>query len=329
MDEQNNKLLNQAKRLLSNITGLNRTDVLFECYVALLINMQKNVNEDETLKYIHILPTDSPKRSYRHDIITDEKYPQINKYDYLEIRNSRNSLTDYLPEAFFAIPYKDENSDIEEHIQSAKTFFRPLEIEYNTIRVKKELKETELLRNYHELLTHFWNGEIAADSDNKAKFPIETAEDKRFLNTLHLIPLFIGDERKTTKMIEYVLDKKVTLKFNIEEKTALPNEHSACISSDTKKQYMLGDNLYLNSVIYHYTQICTVAISDIPKKEMYSYLNDEVEIIRRIKDYYFPLDIEVRFAYKMLENKAGKATLFKVELDEREGEGLLGYSTRL
>jgi len=333
------------KSLLDTISIKLETDILVECFAGMVADSDA-YEENE----IHILPTNNFRRNYRNDItelkqllVEDEK----NDYEeerILNIHTSRTGILDYLPEAFFEQkPFKLKNETIEqwqrrlddywkklpEKTESAQRFFRPLEIEYNKIRIRRERNEVDLLRDNNPLLVKIWK-----------EFATDTLTQKRFVSTLHLLTYVVGDEYKTKYLIEYVLGKKITLEFGVREKTELPNDLKPTIGS---KGMALGFSSNIGSDIYEYAQTCTFTVMDLGKREFFEYQDAETvpgKLLTTIEKYYFPLDVEVNFSFKISTAPQRKTrtdgTVYEVPIDQfylnddpKSGEGCLGFSTRL
>ncbi len=331
--------------LLKTISVKLETDILFECFAGLVADGQSYTTEN-----IHILPTENFRRSYRNDIakikellIEDEQ----NNYEeelILEIETSRNSILDYLPEAFFEqkpFKLKDETKEqwerrmqiywetLPKRVQSAGIFFRPLEVEYNKVRVSRERNEVDLLRDKNPLLEKIWR-----------QFPIDTPAQRRFVSTLHLLTYVVGDEQKTKYLIQYVLAKEIDLEFGIREKTELPDDLKPAVG---KAGIALGFNTNVGSDIYEYATTCTFTVMELGKREFFEYQDAKTipgKLLATIEKYYFPLDVEVNFNYEISTKPQIKTrtdgTQYEVSIDQfylnddpKEGEGCLGFSTRL
>jgi len=333
------------QKLLDTISIKLETDILFECFAGMVADSEA-YEENE----IHILPTHNFRRNYRNDIIKlkhllieDEK----NDYEeerILNIETSRTGILDYLPEAFFEQkPFKLKDESIEkwqkrlddywkklpEKTESAQRFFRPLEIEYNKIRIRRERSEINLLRDNNPLLEKIWR-----------QFPIDTLPQRRFVSTLHLLTYVVGNEYKTKYLIEYVLGKKITLEFGVREKTELPGDLKPTIGS---KGMALGFSSNIGSDIYEYAQTCTFTVMDLQKREFFEYQDAETvpgKLLATLEKYYFPLDVEVNFNFQISTAPQRKTrpdgTAYEVPIDQfylnddsKSGEGCLGFSTRL
>ena len=246
----------EAKLLLETIAIKLETDILFECFAGLLVN-GKVFEEDD----IHVLPASNFKRNYRNDITEIEKQETAEER-LIKLISSRNSILNYLPESFYVNPDDDQGAGKEtskykktekretsrkafqKKLDSARNFFKPLEVEYNKVRIRRELDEVSLLEDYNPLLRELWKG-----------FPVNTAAERRFVSTLHLLPYVVGNKTKTQSLIEYVLAKKVTLEFDVREKTTLPTE-----LQPTLGQCALGYNTSVGGDIYEYALVCTFTV---------------------------------------------------------------------
>lgn len=334
----------KIQSLLDTISTKLETDILFECFAGLVAD-----TKSYSANNIHVLPVQNFRRNYDNDISTvKELRIEDEKNDYkeervLEIHTSRNSILDYLPEAFFEQkPFKLKNETKEQwqqrldnywkllpkKIESAKIFFQPLEIEYNKIRVYRERGEVELLKNKNPLLEKIWQ-----------QFPIKTPAQRRFVSTLHLLTYVIGDGKKTKHLIQYVLGKKITLEFGVRQKTTLPDTLKPALG-----QCALGFSTNIGNEIYEYARTCKLTIMDLGKREFFDY-QDKTSIpgiiLTTIEKYYFPLDIEVEKDFKISTapqriKSADGSKEYEVPIDQfflnadtKVGDGCLGISTRL
>lgn len=330
----------EAKLLLDTITIKLETDILVECFAGLLVN-GKVFEEDA----IHILPASNFKRNYRNDI-TEIGKQEVEEERLIKLVSSRNSILNYLPESFYVSPDDEFSLDQEvgnyqktekreayrkafqKKLDSARNFFKPLEVEYNKVRVRRELKEVDLLEDYNPLLRELWKG-----------FSTTTSAECRFVSTLHLLPYVVGNKTKTQSLIEYVLDKKVTLDFGIREKSTLPDE-----LKPTLGQCALGYNSSVGGDIYEYAPICTFTVNGLGKEEFFEFQNKKSAsgiLLENIEKYYFPLDVEVTLDFEVTKEKKsikipGRTQEYKVAIDQfflsdklESGEGVLGFSTRL
>ncbi len=265
-----------------------------------------------------------------------------NMMSILNIETSRKRVLDYLPEAFFEQAPRKLKSETEtdwnkrfnqywetfnQKVEGAVKFFRPIEVEYNKIRLKREYAELDLLKNKNPLLEKVWK-----------RFPINTLAQKRFVSTLHLTSYIVGNKNSTHIFIEYILNKPINLTYNIREKTRLPDNSQPKIGMCS-----LGFSSIAGSEIYEYAPFCTLTVHNLNKQEFFEF-QDETSIagqlMNNIEKYYFPLDIEVEFDYKistdpvLTHDKNGLAyevsiDQFSLNKDPKSGEGCLGFSTRL
>jgi len=333
------------QKLLDIISVKLETDILVECFAAMVANSGTYAENE-----IHILPAHNFRRNYRNDIVGIKQLTiEDEKNDYeeeriLNIQTSRTGVLDYLPEAFFEQkPFKLRDETIEqwqkrieeywkklpEKNESAQRFFRPLEIEYNKIRIRRERREVNLLRDKNPLLKRIWK-----------EFATDTLAQRRFVSTLHLLTYVVGDKHKTKHLIEYVLGKKITLQFGVREKTELPADLKPTIGS---AGLALGFNSNIGSDIYEYAQTCTFTIMDLQKREFFDYQDPQSvprKLLDTIEKYYFPLDVEVSFSFQISTAPQRKTrtdgTTYEAPIDQfylndnpKSGEGCIGFSTRL
>lgn len=334
---------NSIQKYWKETTLRANSDILFECFVGLLINSK--VHKDEN---IHVLPTENFKRRYRFDMVRleeDQEYFERTGTELLKIHTSRQSIIDYLPEIFYAsntydfVEKKGEDPEKrrfrleqfrkrhQNRINSAKNFFKPLEVQYNKVRIDKELKEVKLLEEQNNLLETFWE-----------RFPVESLEEQRFVNTLHLLPYTVGNIELTQQLIEYTLQKKVSIKLTIREKAMLPDRLKPKMD-----ECLLGYNTNVGSEVFEYLPICTVTIEGLSKVELSKYLNKSIsenKLLAAIEKYYFPLDVEVQYNFEvkreMITRKKQSGEEYLVAADQfflgaeaGTGEGVAGFSTRI
>ncbi|MCB0836331.1 MAG: hypothetical protein KDD99_06655 [Bacteroidetes bacterium] len=323
-----------AHRLLTKIHGNMGTDIRVESYAELLINGNL-FKEDE----IHILPTGKAKRDFSNDII-DAKFevPDI-AYHYhrkekplLQIHTSRSSILDYLPEAFFLSPYDEVDDDklspeekekarqaYREKIQSAKNFFKPLELEFNRLRVARELHEVLMVKTYAGIFE-----DIYADSWFGLKNLIQKNPAwRRFIKTLHLTSYVVGDQEKTRELIQFVLNKGVEIQC---EWVYEP------VQTSSKKLELgnvpLGHEFYLGSIVYIQGLVARLTIKDLKPEEFYDFYEEDSatsKLIEQISKYYFPLDVEVKIDYQIQEGQ----TDFSLKPKEEKSGAILGYMTSI
>lgn len=288
-----------------------QTDILFECFAALLI-----AAEDLGPNDIHVIPIENAKRAFKNDIIPAKmedaydasNYFYQNEEGIFRIFTSRAAILDYLPEDLYApVDNTDElydelgnrrtKEEIEkyriktnEQLKSAVRFFSPLEVEINKFRIHRELNELKNLESFDRLLSTLWSD-----------YAIKNSRWKRFVRTLHLIKHIIGDPPKTKALIEYVLGSSVDLVFTIDE----------CFTHvETGQDILLGENMSLGNTIYDYLEICTLLIENLSTKSFFAYFDHRSAdglLLKTIIDHYFPLNVEVRldFSIKVLAAKPG------------------------
>jgi len=294
------------------------TDVLAEEFAAMLIN-DKIVDEDD----IHLIPSDVNARNFNNDIVYFKNIPDENYEDrYLEIGLSRLNILNALPQSFFVEFDGSESKtqeekqrkrdDFSEKLSSAKKFFRPIEIEYNKTRVKKALNEQELVSNSSNLLYSFWGEQ-----------KIGSVEEQKVLKTMHILPYIIGNKEKTERLINYILDKETSISYYTVAISDLEKEEQVKLVD-----WQLGVNTYLNNQVYSYERYCNVTISNIDNLEFHLYYKRSKKhgiILDKIAKYYFPIDVNVEYKYKIKY----ETSFFQLDNEYENGNGILGYSTRI
>lgn len=310
----NHKAMSASESLLFLIHKHLETDILFECFAGLLIQ-SGFFNLDD----IHVLPYEHSKRAYKNDIVFAPKEDEYDKacffsenlHEVLQMYVSRSSILDYLPEDFFIDPSVLDRKEVKEQLDNAEKFFKPLEIEYNKTRIKKELYEIETLGDFDKTLALLWSD-----------FPITNDKWKRFIRTLHLLPFTIGDKEKTTILIAYVLENEVSLIFSVEESYKLNKTQEKNFTGK-----ILGDNMQLGGVVYDYQDLCTLKIENIPASEFSDYLDESAEnrlLLQEIIKFYFPMNIEVRLDFSVNYSSDEEAMSAKESIVP-----FLGYSSYL
>ncbi len=305
------------------------TDILFECFAGLLIR-----SGEVDAGAVHVIPIENYSRNYKNDIIAfsqDEDtgsdcYFELGDEGFLTMYTSRSAVLDYLPEDLYIEPdntseFYDEKgerksvAEIEayrrkqkEHLKSTERFFRPLEVEYNKVRIERELEELNRLENFDGMLERFWE-----------EFPLTNERWKRFVRTLHLVPAIVGDKDKTKALIEFVLGVPVTLSFTVEECCEVTRQEQQAL---TGEEMVLGFNMLVGNTIYDYLEVCTLKIENLSTEEFFKYFDEKTEdrkLLDEIIKYYFLLDVEVKLDFSI-----------KDELDKDEEKVLvLGYSSKL
>ena len=329
MDKQ---LISNSEQLLRTLIEQLKTDVLFECFAGLLV-------ESGTVEAnnIHVLPKENYRRSYKNDIVLaknkeayeKEGYFEETESDYLTLYTSRSATLDYLPEDFYNTPdntgelwnketgerrseaerkaYKEK---IKAQLDAAHRFFKPVEVEYNKVRIARELQEVRQLENFDSILEAFWG-----------RFKIINDKWKRFVRTLHLVPFILGDKTKTKALIEYVLDTEIELEFSVEQTCELsPAQRKALLGEEA----IMGFNMLLGSTFYHYLEICTLRIKGINTATFFEYFKEgtsDQKLINEILNHYFPLNIEVRLDFEIEQPDEEEDTVREVPI--------IGYSSVL
>lgn len=315
-----------SEELLRSIIEKQEIDILFECFAGLLVKSEI-FGENE----VHVIPVENNTRNYNNDIIPIPKDDTLNPGVYFEgrehkalvIHTSRSAILDYLPESLYAEPNspsilsKDEQDEekvkkvekqrkkAEAELKSAERFFRPLEIEYNKLRIKRELEEVKQQGNISQILTRLWE-----------EFPIKSDKWKRFVETLHLVPFILGDEQKTKALIEYVLNTRISLFFSTE----------ACFEQQLQpktEEKILGFNTVLGTTIYDYLEVCTLKIENLSTTDFTDYFDEESDarkLLNEIINYYFPLNLEVRLDFSITP---------LTEEENKDKVIILGYSSKL
>ncbi len=306
------------------------TDILFECFAALLIKSGQ-LDADQ----IHVIPTDSHKRNFQNDILpVPKEYENEPEHFFtkedngpLQVYSSRNSMLDYLPEDFYATPdntdeFWDETGtarsqkDIDAYRdkvkaeqKSAQRFFRPLEVAYNKLRIERECAEVAHLENLDSLLETLWDDFIVSDP-----------KWQRFVRTVHLVPHIMGDLEKTRALIEYVLDGPIELTVSVDPIAKATSEEIAGL---TGSEAILGYNVVFGNAIYDHLICCTLRICSLSTADFYRYFestSSESKLINTIIDYYFPLTVEVIPDYSIQKEPRSTA---------QSEVMVLGYSSQL
>lgn len=325
----NNEIQSGIKSSLQTIHGKLSVDVLAECFAEILIKSGRFSEEQ-----IHILPNDQFRRNYTNDItdveVDDDLMSQGGIANeemgfLLKMFTSRSSILDNLPETIYIDPFvEEEGTEYEKKdfrlqerlkrqqiLDGATKFFRPLEVAYNHVRIKRERTEVELLEKYDDLLRKFWN--TITESDDFWD---------RYLRTLHLVSYVVGDMDKTKSLIEFVLQKPVELAVHVEEEIELPKELKSSLGG-----LGLGYNFDVGNVFPCFVRIITVTITDLEPPEFNDFYNDKSSVgklLQEIAKYYFPLDVDIRFDYRMKPEKE----IFSFS-DDKESYAVLGFSSKI
>lgn len=307
-------------------------DILFESFAALLIRSKK-IDPNN----IHVIPTESHTRNYANDIIPEprtfdddpQRYFSENDHDLVLMYTSRSSILEYLPEDFYTEPdnsneYKDEHGNrrsqreiekyrarAKEQLESAQRFFRPLEVEFNKVRIARELVELSYMESFDDILEKFWD-----------QFSVRNDKWRRFLRTLHLSPYVVGDLKKTKHLIEYVLDLPVRLSMSVEQSVVSTSEEMNAL---TGKEKVLGFNIVFGNEVYDYLEVCTLQIQDLSTTQFFDYFLEEGNgrlLVEAMIKHYFPLNVEVRLDFTICSDE-------NEQNGEEEPLSILGYSSRL
>jgi len=325
------KLISNSELFLRTLVEKVDIDILFECFAGILARSGSFDAES-----IHVIHKENHKRNYENDIVPasykgpfePERYFEENERELLIIHTSRSSILNYLPEDFYSEPdntgeFVDESGkkrakeDIEkyranalEQLKSAQRFFRPLEVEYNKIRIKRELDELDKIENFDSILQAFWG-----------TFKISNDKWRRFIRTLHLVSFTMGDKVKTKALIEFVLGTSIDLSFTVEECCEISNRQRKSLIGESR---VLGYNVVIGNLVYDYLDICTFTVKDLSVSEFYEFFDENAEdrkLLNEMIKYYFPLNVEVRLDFSINPKKGNN-----------EGElaiPVLGYSSKL
>ena len=320
------------------------TDILFECFVGLLIGGDKIDHSN-----VHVIPNGNHRRSYRNDIVLappveiddedqEDAVPQFQAEHYFEesesgsltLYTSRSAILDYIPEDFYTEPdnvdefiteageertkegIENYRKKEEAQVKSAHRFFKPIEIEYNKVRIQREFAELNQVGNFDKTISHFWR-----------EFNVSNDKWKRFVRTLHLVPYVIGDKDKTKSLIEFVLGTNISLSFEIDECYKMSDAEQEAFMGTEK---ILGYNVSLGNTIYDYHEMCILKIENLSEVQFYEYFDEKSEdrkLLEELIKFYFPLNIEVRldFSIKIPEKTTSQNDDFAIPI--------LGYSSIL
>jgi len=327
----NNKQLLGSEEYLKVLIEELEVDILFECFAGLTART-KEIDANN----FHVIPKENDQRNYKNDIVPatlasdfePQNFFDENPLDVLTMYTSRSAILDYLPEDFYAKPdntdefYKENGlkrttEELEKYrakakaeIKSAVRFFSPIEIEYNKIRIKRELEELAIVENLDLSLNSFWK-----------EFPMVDEKWNRFIRTLHLTSSIIGDKEKTIALIEYVLGTSVSLSFDVEEYVVVSAEELKTLTGNTS---ILGFNVNVGNIIYDYLEIVTLRVKDLSREAFSTYFDktsDDRKLLEEIINYYFPLNVEVKLDFSIKSTPASQ--------DEKTELGVLGYSSKL
>ncbi len=329
--------INRTEVVLRSYLERLNTDVLFECFAGLMWK-----NESLGDKEIHVIPIENFKRNFRNDIVPAEMDPaadnQVEHYfdeigeEFIVMYTSRQAILDYLPEDLFSDPVdsielpedydleksekaiKNHRNKAKKELESAQRFFRPLEIEYNKLRIQRELDEVDQLEDLDPTLKLFWN-----------EYPVADDRWKRFVRTLHLVTYIIGDPEKTKALIEYVLELPVSLSFETREYTVLSKKEQERLFGEQK---IMGFNVLIGSTVYDYQEICVLKLALSSNDEFFRFFDEtstEKQLLNEIIKNYFPLNTEIKLDFT-INPKKDKTT---DDAEEKFVAPVLGYSSRL
>lgn len=320
-------LQSSIRASLLNIHGRLESDILAECFAEMLIS-SGHFSEEQ----IHLLPKDQFKRNYSNDItrieldedlITKEESDKYETEQLLKISTSRSSILDNLPETFYIDPFEEEAENAYQQedqilqkrarqqkiLDSANRFFKPLEVAYNRVRIRREREEVKLLEKYDDLLREFWKNISDA-----------TPAWDRFLRSLHLVSYVVGNKAQTKALIEFVLEKPVELSEHIEDQVELPKELKSGLGD-----IGLGYNFNVGNVIPSYIRIITLRICNLNPEEFQKYYDEqssEGRLLQELAKYYFPLDVDIKFDYRI--NPENEAFSFG-----KGDNAILGFSSKI
>lgn len=311
--------IEKIKKYRLHLINTLKTDILAEVLAATIVDDGIVNRQDD----VFFLPSKKNNRTFENDIINLRKLEDEEGEDrYIEIETSRSSIINGLPESFY-IEYTSKEAKTEEErnqqrdafqatLQAAQSYFKPIELLYNQSRINLELKELTLNKNNSQLLYNFW-GERHLGSE----------EEKRFLKTMHLLPYVVGNTKRTQQLINYVLEKKSNITIEVKPLSKLPKESEPSLGN-----MHLGFNTYINNSAYTYQKIAKVHIHDISNTEFHLYYkHSQIHgiILDRIEKYYFPLDVKIQYEFYIDEN----TSFFKLDEKYENGNGILGYSTKI
>ena len=318
-------------QLLKTIIEKQGIDILFECFAGLLAKSGQVGSSD-----FHVIPEESHRRSYKNDILLapredkfdPELYIENKEEGFLAIYTSRSSILDYLPEDFYTeVDNSQERSNeagkerskeeikqyreqVKKEQESAKQFFRPLEVEFNKVRIEREIQEIVRLENFDQTLEIFWN-----------QYAITDDRWRRFVRTLHLASYVVGDLEKTKSLIEYVLNTSVHIDLTVDECCQMTKEEQASL---TGEKTVLGFNVNLGGTVYDFMEVCMLRIEDLSMSEFFDYFDEQSndrKLLNAIINHYFPLHVEVRLDFTIDAKKK--------EEGEEGPDMVLGYSSTL
>lgn len=262
-------------------------------------------------------------RAYRSDVlgatIQDDNY---DKQEYLNLKLSRDSMYDALPEGFVH-SLTENNADksvrqmIKEHKHQkkqeaeARNFFTPFENEIFHYRTKIESVERNFLYKLNgskplEFFYDFWGLAHIYPAVLVSKF-------------IQLLPYaykIVGDIDLACRCLESIIEEKVNYK------TTSSKEYS-----DEGEQIRLGENRlgvdFITGKDYmDYSMNLTLEIGPITNKPFTHYVNDgKIKIfIDCFCEHFFPMEVEVRTV--LIMNKETEEFNFSKQ-------PVLGYTTRI
>ncbi len=297
-----------------------KTDLLAEVMAATIIDDGVVAQEDD----VFFLPDNQRSRTFENDVTYLKKLKDENYEDrYIEIGTSRTSILNGLPESFYMeygnVEPKDELEKLKQRnaefatLQAANSYFKPIELLYNQTRISRELKELRFTKNNSKLLYNFW-GEQHLSSE----------EEIKFLKTIHLLPYIVGSIYRTEQLINYVLEKRSNIRIVVDPFSQIAKEDQPKLGDGMH----LGVNTYVDHSTYTYQKIAEIHIQDITNEEFHLYYKRSQMhgiILDKIERYYFPLDVMIHYKLYITYD----TSFFKLDEQYENGNGILGYSTRI
>ena len=142
---------------------------------------------------------------------------------------------------------------------------------------------------------------------------------------MHLIPHILGDEVKTKALIEYVIDKPVSLSFSIEESFEISEKEKSELVGDKK---IMGLNMTLGNTIYDYLEVCILKIQNLTSTEFLEYFDEKSESKKLINEM---LNDALKSAYQLTlyAKESGKPLPIGVFKATREIQQLLKGQSEL
>ncbi len=316
-----------------------RENLVRQCFEELSIDLSFEtltwllIDQDTPLDQVQVIPYANHQRNYRNDVTEAPKefaeeasqFLRMTIDGFIHMFTSRPAILDYLPEDFYAEPDNSHElvdelgqsrpkRDIERHREeqkerqeSARLFFRPIEVACNRVRLEREQEEVASIQNMDKLLHSIWGKE-----------DLGSAAWVKFIRSHHLISYIIGDLDRTEALITYVLGTPVKLQLSQEPSTVHTREDILSISQAGPT---LGYNMRLGNTVYDYEQRCSVSLKALTTKEFYFYYTEESgqDLLITIARHYFPMDVVVEFDFEINTDKDPEGMYLPV----------LGFSTYL